>query len=153
MARSTVSLILAALLLSSCTDGTIQHQFRTVSGNNGWERTDTLTYDIPEIPATCNYGMQVQLRVGTRFPYRTVWVAREVELDNPHMIKRDTVRIDLSEDGRHIDASGVTLFSINAEIKPIQLEKGQKGKLRLMHLMRQETIPQLHDVGICISYQ
>ena len=107
-----------------------------------------MTYEIPEIQESRDYVMQVQVRVGTRFPYRAIWVAREVELDNPHILKRDTVRIDMSDNGKNTDASGVTLFSINGEMTPIHLKKGQKGKLRIVHLMRQETLPLVREIGI-----
>ena len=148
MARSTVSLILTVLLLISCTGGTVQYQFRTISGNDGWERTDTLTYDIPEIQKTRNYGMHIQIRVGTQFPYRTIWIARELELDNPHMLKCDTVRIDMSDSPDQMDATGVTILTVDREVSPIHLKKGQKGRLRLMHLMRQESLPMIHEIGI-----
>ncbi|MBO7347166.1 MAG: hypothetical protein IKM92_06050 [Bacteroidaceae bacterium] len=148
MARSTVSLILTALLLSSCTNGIIQHQFHTIDGNEGWKHTDTLVYDIPEIQETRNYGLQIQARTGTRFPYRAMWIAYKMELEIPNAIICDTVRIDMSNNGKYLDASGVTLFSINGEVKPIHLTKGQKGKLKLIHLMSQETLPHIHDIGI-----
>ena len=148
MARSTASLILITLLLSSCTGGSVIHQFRTINGNEGWERTDTLTYEIPEINETRDYAMQIQVRVGTRFPYRSICIAREVKLDNPHILKYDTVRIDISDNDKHIDASGGILYSINGEIKPIRLAKGQKGKIRLTHCMRPESIPHILDIGI-----
>lgn len=148
MARSTASLILTVLLLNSCTGGIVQQQFRTISGNDGWERTDTLTYDIPEIQETRDYGMQIHVRVGTRFPYRAVWMARELELHNPYMLKCDTVCVKISDDSGQMDASGTMLFTVDRKIGSIQLKKGQKGRLKLFHLMQQETLPQVHDIGI-----
>lgn len=148
MVKSTVSLILTVLLLISCTGGTVQYQFCEISGNDGWERTDTLIYDIPEIEQTRNYGMHIQIRVGTQFPYRTIWIARELELDNPQMLKCDTVRIEMSNSPDLMDATGVTIFTVDREVRPIRLRKGQKGRLKLIHLMRQESLPQIHDIGI-----
>ena len=47
-----------------------------------------------------------------------------------------------------MDATGVTILTVDREVSSIHLKKGQKGRLRLMHLMRQESLPMIHEIGI-----
>ena len=141
---------LVALLFASCTDGVLVHRYLPV-GEDGWARTDTLSFPLPAISHEADYTIQLGMRYGNLFPYEGIWVVVETRLHHPTSLRRDTISLVVTDEDGHTLGQGVTLNQREVALTTLHLKKDQEGTLRLYHIMRREVIPHITDMGICIA--
>lgn len=148
MKRTRTILATAVIvLLSSCTDNTLMHTHNKVS-SDGWDCRDTMLYVIPYIESDCCYMGELELRSCKIFPYRKLWVCIETVTERDRVLKKDTVCIDFTDNADSWRSNGINVISASTDIDPIRLREGMQGTIRVYHLMKQETIPNILSVGI-----
>ncbi|MBQ8968438.1 MAG: gliding motility lipoprotein GldH [Bacteroidaceae bacterium] len=140
----------AVMLLAACTDGKLMHCYLPTD-DEGWGRTDTLCFPLPDIPQTGEYPVSVGLRHGNRFPYTGLWVEAETRLSHPTAVRRDTLYIPITDTNGHPLQPGVSLHQHEVPLTTLHLQRGQKGNIRLHHIMMREVVPAISDVGLRIS--
>ena len=83
-----------------------------------------------------------------------MWVEAELQVDTPRVRYVDTLFVRLCDEQARPLTEGVNLLQVEQPApKTLHLRKGQKGSLRLRHLMRRETLPYITDVGAAIQQQ
>lgn len=135
------------LVAISCTKGTLIHRYEPVS-LHGWERTDTLCYDIPKVAQQQEYLLNVGLRYDNNFPYNGIWIVVEGNMEEPSAHWCDTLHLRTADDNGIALGHGVALVQMSVPLKTIRLEEGQHGHLRVWHIMHREVIPSIREVGI-----
>lgn len=143
-------LFLALMALASCTSDTLMHSYLPIPGRN-WERRDTLRFSLPEAQEDFDGWLYVGLRLGSQFPYREVYLRVDRHLHNPDVTLSDTVRYNLSDEDGRLTKQGGSLLQFEDYALPIHLKAEQTGEVVITHLMRQETLPHVSDVGIRIA--
>ncbi len=156
--RSLLSLSLAAVLLgaASCRPdpATLVHEYRQVKGGAGWNVRDTITIPVPPVSRAGDYVLGVGMRVDNRFSWEGVWVEAELQADTPRVHYTDTLFVRFYDEKARPVADGVSLLQVEVRAdKPVSLSQGQRGRLRLRHLMRRETLPHITDVGACLRME
>ena len=141
---------LLALSLAACTDGTWVHRYLPLS-EMGWERCDTLQFQLPTVPTTGDYSLCLGLRYDTQFPYEGIWIEAETRLKNPASIRRDTLYFPMMDEEGHSQGQGINLQQKEMPFTTLHLQKGQQATIRLRHIMARETIPHIKDAGVNIS--
>lgn len=139
-----------ALCLAACRPdpSTLVHEYRQVKGDEGWNVRDTIRIPVPAAPATGDYVLSVGMRVTNGFSWEGVWVETALVADTPHVELVDTLFVRVYDPQARPLTTGVSLLQVEvAAPKTIHLMQGQKGSLRLRHLMRRETLPFITDVG------
>ena len=142
-----------ALTLAACRPdpAPLVHEYRGVRGDEGWNVRDTIRIPVPPVPADGDYGLSVGMRVTNGFSWEGVWVEAELTVDTPRVCHVDTLFVRVYDEQARPQAEGVNLLQVEVPApKSISLKAGQKGSLRLRHLMRRETLPFITDVGALI---
>ena len=80
---------LTAVLMCNCINDTLTHQYKRLD-DGGWDRSDTLVFDLPEVKVSGVYLPRVLMRSGNLFPYSKLWVCYEVNLEYPRFTGKDT---------------------------------------------------------------
>lgn len=158
MTKPPCFLIIAALALSlaACRPdpATLVHEYRQVRGEEGWNVRDTIRIAVPAAPRDGDYRIAVGMRVTNAFSWEGVWVEAELQVDTPRVRHVDTLFVRLYDEQARPLTEGVNLLQVEQPApKTLHLRKGQKGSLRLRHLMRRETLPYITDVGAAIQQQ
>lgn len=156
--RSLLPLSLAAVLLgaASCRPdpATLVHEYRRVKGDAGWNVRDTIIIPVPPVSRAGDYALSVGMRVDNRFSWEGVWVEAELQADTPRVHYTDTLFVRFYDEKARPVADGVNLLQVEVRAgKPVGLSQGQRGRLRLRHLMRRETLPHITDVGACLRME
>ena len=141
---------IVCLALVGCTKGTLIHRYETV-GQQGWERTDTLVFALPEVATQGQHRLTVSLRYDNTFPYEGIWLVVEGHLKDPSQQWRDTVYFATADEEGTPLGHGVSLMQNDVVVRDFQLSEGQSGSLRLWHIMHREVMPEIRDVGIKIE--
>lgn len=156
MAKHPCLRVLAALALTltGCRPdpSTLVHEYRQVRGDEGWNVRDTIRIPVPAVPADADYRLSVGMRVTNAFSWEGVWVEAELVVDTPHVRHADTLFVRVYDGQARPLAEGVNLLQVEVPApKSVHLRRGQKGSLRLRHLMRRETLPFITDVGVALQ--
>lgn len=85
------------------------HHYETV-GDDGWNRKDTLHYQIPTISTGGNYCLELGLRYNSQYPYEGLWIVAETRLNNPHAVFNDTIYINTADKDGHQTGRGLVLI-------------------------------------------
>ena len=142
------SMGLAAMLcLAACDDGVLYHRYQSVS-QQGWERADTLCFDLPEAPDDGRYTLEIGLRCSNLFPYQGLWVVAETRLQPTGSLHRDTLYLAVTDEDGRPQGHGINLMQREQSFATLHLSQGQQATIRLRHIMRREVVPHITDVGI-----
>lgn len=151
MRSKLLSLCLISLYLASCQQDTLMHEYKHIH-QDGWGKTDTLSFHIPPAKNAGDYGMYVGLRINHQFPYEALWFVVEASLSGTDIVQRDTIKYTLTENGKTLSGNGLNLLQYEQYAMKMSLQEGQEGDVRIYHVMSKERLPHLVDVGICIRH-
>lgn len=144
-------LLMVAVALCACTPGTPYHRFLPLS-QEGWDRADTVAFDLPVIADARECKLQVELRATRLFPYTDLWIGVEQRDSDQVLLCYDTLHIDMADSTGRLDGHGLTLLEYaSAPLSLASMPKGECRQVRLFHLMSRETVAGLLDVGLCVS--
>ena len=142
-------LTIIPVLTSSCIGNTLQHQFVHI-GKDGWYRNDTITFDLPAANSEGRYAVETEIRTVRPFQYKKIYAVRELTLQAPLMAYKDTICIETAGSPSTNDERGVTLRCYNHSDSTLLLKEGQKGQLKIYHIMSREMLPHITDIGIIV---
>jgi gliding motility-associated lipoprotein GldH len=136
------------LLLAACNNrGTLLHSYKPLPAE-GWERRDTVRFLLPEAEADIDGTLFIGLRTTAGIGIRNIVLAIEQCLDAPHAYRCDTVSYPLTDAEGYALTKGVNHYQYETQQLPLHMQKGQSGSVRIHHLMTNEVIPNITEVGI-----
>lgn len=145
--QRTIAAAILAILLSSCIGNTVQHRYRHIS-KDGWSRNDTIAFELPPANMEGRYAVDTEIRTAHQFPYQRVYLIRELSLQSPIKIHKDTVCIEMGSSEAYSKGKGVTMKAYSHSDTTLVLKEGQEGNIKLYHIMSREVLPHITDVGI-----
>lgn len=152
MGRQVRGLVVAAVALccfAGCDEGVLCHSGRLVPAE-GWRSRDTLVFDVDTLRDNAVCRFEIGLRVTVDYPYKSIWLGVERDFSPPAVLRRDTVECLLVDSTFRMDG-GIHLYQCVVPLPSMQLQRGQAGQIRVVHLMSRESLPGVHDVGIRVA--
>ncbi len=120
--------------------------------STGWDTYDTLSYPIDSIESSGDYTLAVHVRTTRNIPFQSIKVVVEQNYDKPQLQLRDTMEVELADDQGNLEGQGLYLYTTGTDSPhSLHLSRGQRGEVRLTHIMRCDPLPSIRDVGISIS--
>lgn len=142
-------LLLSSIILS-CTGSTVFHSYKPLPAE-GWERRDTICFEVPEAEADINGTLTIGLRTSANVGMRNVVLLVEQCGSQPSSCRKDTVRYPLTDADGFALSRGVNHHQYETQHLPFRLRKGQGCTVRINHLMRHEEIAGITELGIRIE--
>lgn len=144
------AIVFAAVILmfSSCRKGMVYSHYEPTP-IAGWERIDTLRFDISPVKESGYYRTELGLRIDQSFPFTglTMIVTREILPE--HTSIADTVSFTLmSKNSANFNGNGIALYQYSVPLRELQLQKGDSLHITVNHYMRREILTGVNDVGI-----
>lgn len=144
------TIALAAFLLTACIDrGTLVHSYAHV-GAEGWNRSDTLTFDLPQMPVDRDCELSVGLRITSRYPYTSLWIVIDEQWEG-RSVRTDTVEYQLIDSMGDFSGRGVNIYQYEWPLRRITLHSGEQGRIRLYHIMSREILPHVTEAGVKVT--
>ncbi len=147
------SLALAvALVLAACQSNTVYHSYQPVP-TEGWAKSDTLLYTLPDSIAADTYALEIGIRYGTTYPYRDLWLTITHNLQDSLTYSTDTLQVFLAdEQGKRADNSPGGLFQFTCPYpKPLSVSEKSGRTLYINHFMKDSLLVGINDVGVRIA--
>jgi gliding motility-associated lipoprotein GldH len=133
--KNSLLLILIAILVFSCDKNRVFDEYKSVG--NSWHKDSIVAFDLPQLDATKNYDLFVNIRDNNDYPYNNLFLIVSLEQPNKK-VEVDTLEYQMTEADGSLLGDGFTdikdskLFYKN---KSFNL-KG-KYKIKIQHANRQ----------------
>ena len=154
MQRNNLTRIICALLLMAVWGMTSCSRQRTVYANyehiddEAWEKTDTITFDVPALETAGTYREKLGLRLADNFPFMTLSLEMEIQVLPKDMIFSTQHKFSVIDQSGNSKGKGLSLQQYDFDIDEMQLEQGDSLRINIRHNMKREILPGIADVGI-----
>ncbi len=118
---------------------------------SGWEKNDTLTFDIPPMKHTALYREELGLRINGAFPFKSLQLIVEQKFLASKKTRRDTLNCRLIDNDGNVKGQGVSFYQYMFHIDDMEIGQGDSLRINIRHNMKREILPGIADVGIKLT--
>lgn len=147
---SYIVLLVTGLLAASCTGNKVYDKYNHTPVA-GWEKNDTLSFDIPRVKTGGLYNAELGLRINNSYPFMglTLIVTRTIY---PKMVVHtDTLNCHLIDKNGNTNGQGISYYQYDFPVGYLQLQKGDSLHVTVRHDMKREILPGISDIGLQLS--
>ena len=144
---AAILLTLAALALYACSPGKVYNKYQHTP-IAGWEKNDTLPFDIPRMAADGNYGIDLGLRINNAYPFMGLTLIIERTCYPSHTVTADTLDCKLVDKNGNVQGQGISYFQFHYHVTDLELHRGDSLHIAVRHDMQREILPGISDIGI-----
>lgn len=148
--RKSLAIIIAAatlLVLAACNRHLVYDKFMHTPVA-GWEKNDTLLFEIPPVSQASTYQSRLELRVVDDYPFVSITLIVERHIYPRNEVRLDTLNCPLTDRRGNAAGKGISYHQYIFDMSPIQLQQGDSIHVRIRHDMKREILPGVSDVGI-----
>lgn len=146
--RKSLILLFAASLCMACDKQTVYHTFQSLP-TEGWQRKDTLFFNVTIPDSATLYNISVEIRNRNNYPYQNLPLLIYYDSPEAQNIKRDTLEMELADsDGIWLGDGWGGLYQSTLHAGLIHIGKAGEYRFKIMHLLPDEVLPGINDVGI-----
>lgn len=145
--KELVYLLLSSVCIASCIGGTFFHSYKPLPAE-GWERRDTICFDLPQASQNFNGTLTIGLRTKTFISMQEVVLAVEQYNKTSGTCHCDTVRYPLTDADGFALVKGVNNHQYETQHLSFSVKEGQSITVRIHHLMRNEIVQGITELGI-----
>ena len=142
-------IVLAATILTACDRQTVYSHYEHTP-IAGWERNDSLSFDIPATGAAACLQEEVGLRISGDYPFMAVTLIVEQTVLPGKQARRDTLVCQLTDEKGWLTGQGVSQYQYRYALKTVALDKGDSLHVTIRHNMKREILPGIADVGFIL---
>lgn len=173
--------ILAACLvsLSACTGNKVYDHYEHTP-IAGWDKVDTLSFDVPALQDSGRYATNLGLRINDAFPFQSLTLIVEQSVFPTSIVspkktmatgqinpfakevkaKRivgqptnyvDTLTCSLFDRKGAVEGQGISYYQYHFRVSELALHQGDSIHITVRHDMKREIMPGIADVGISIT--
>ena len=141
---------LPILILAACQNNIIYHSYAPVP-LDGWDKSDTLVYTLPNSIPAGNYEAEIGIRYQESYPYRDIWLEVSHNTKDTLTYVTDTLQLFLVDEAGNKTGNGLCgLYQCDLPYKasiPIRTE-GSARTFRIVHIMTDNPLTGISDIGI-----
>jgi len=136
--------------LLSCADDVVYDKYNHTR-LSGWDKADTLSYDINPVPSAGLYRQEVGLRVNDEFPFTDLMLVVDQCVEPGHRLVCDTLTCSITDRKGKVLGHGVGCYQYNLTVSELYLGKGDSLHVGIRHIMRREVLQGISDIGLRMS--
>lgn len=157
MLRRFPFILFLVIMLGSCTGGVVYDHYNHTPVS-GWDKADTLIYNVPRLVRQSRYVTTVGLRINGSYPFQNLTLivdqtvfhktgGAKLKAEN----FSDTLNCPLFDRKGAVKGHGISYYQYRFRVSERQLEEGDSLHITVRHNMRREVMPGIADVGISLS--
>jgi gliding motility-associated lipoprotein GldH len=120
---------------------------------SGWERNDTVNFNVPPVKQGGNYSMSINLRTDNSYPFTAITVVVNRKVLPSGWLRADTLKCKLMDRGGHSLGKGINLYQYSFSLPSHHLDAGDSLHVSVNHNMMREILPGIADVGLTVSQE
>lgn len=142
-----VSVVMTAAVAASCATDTVYYSYAHTPVA-GWEKNDTLTFNIPGMAAPGTYSQQVGLRMTSAFPFTSISLIVEQRIMPRGKVLTDTIKCPITDIRGNFLGDGISSFQYMFPLREVTLNKKDSIHVSIRHNMKREILPGVSDIGL-----
>ena len=143
--------ILTICVATACNDKTMYYSY-TPTPSEGWEKNDTILFNIPINDSLTLLYLNTEVRSSNLYPYRDLWLEIRHNFKGNDTLDIDTLQFVLAdEEGKRADQSWSCFYQKSKPLNPIFLKDSGMYVVKINHIMYDNNIKGIHDIGLHIS--
>lgn len=152
MRKTLVSVAVAAgaLALAAC-NGRYVYDKYVSTPIAGWEKNDTLSFEVSPVDSTLTYRSQLGLRITDAYPFTAVTLIVEHHVFPRDEVFVDTLHCQLADRRGNAAGKGISYHQYTFPITELHLQHGDSIHVRVRHDMKREILPGISDVGLSLT--
>lgn len=150
-------MILLAAALASCNHDAVYYHYESTPAE-GWERNDTLTFDLSPLDRIGFYDIALGIRSNGTYPFQSVTIIVDQTTYNARRhntkgtTRSDTVVFALTDKYGKNKGTGLSLYQYEMPLRLSQeFKPGDSIHYAIRHYMRRNIIPGITDIGLKIT--
>jgi gliding motility-associated lipoprotein GldH len=145
-----IVILLMLTVLCGCQRQIAYHAFRHVY-DPGWDKTDTLHFDIKPLMADGSYRLDTELRTDKDYPFQKLMIEVDQTVYPSKERFHDVINCELISENGVISGDGISYFQYQFHVRDLSLHQGDSIHICLTHKMKREIMPGISDVGVRLS--
>lgn len=142
-----MSVVMMAAVAVSCATDTVYYSYAHTPVA-GWEKNDTLTFNIPGMAAPGTYSQQVGLRMTSAFPFTSISLIVEQRIMPRGKVLTDTIKCPITDIRGNFLGDGISSFQYMFPLREVTLNKKDSIHVSIRHNMKREILPGVSDIGL-----
>lgn len=142
--------IVALATLSACDSKVYDTYHHTPLA--GWEKNDTLYYDVPRITRAGIYELTLGVRTNNAFPFMAITLIVDQTILPSRQTVSDTLDCQLVKSGGTYKEGGINYYEYTTHVRTLSLAPQDSLHITVRHDMKRDILPGVSDVGIALSY-
>lgn len=151
-----IGVTLVVSLLSSCQDTQVYDRY-THTPIAGWEKNDTLVFDIPPLAASGYYQEQLGLRITGAYPFmgltliveQTIYPDKKKKWEKTEKV--DTIQCNLIDENGSTCGQGISYYQYSFPINIYHMSEQDYIHVTIRHDMKREILPGISDIGLKLN--
>lgn len=142
-----------AATVASCTTNTVYDSY-SHTPLAGWEKNDTLTFNVRPLAEGGTFNETVGLRMTTAFPFTSISLIVEQHIiphGMPGRILTDTIKCPITDIRGNFLGKGISSYQYEFSLRDINIRKGDSIHVSIRHNMKREILPGVSDIGLKID--
>lgn len=151
MRKLWIVIPLLTLVMWSCSEEAIYDQFVQMP-DSGWQEDSVITFDVLVEDTTKSYGVILQIRHNTQYPYQNIWLNRSISF-NGEVLHEDKVNYNVAKpDGEWLGSGFGAIKTVEAPYNRNSLRFQNRGtyQFRIQQAMREDHLQGIEDLGLKI---
>ena len=154
MRKSVLLVCMAvALLMSTACSRRMVYDKYVNTPLAGWEKNDTLTFNIPGMAAPGTYSQQVGLRMTSAFPFTSISLIVEQRIMPRGKVLTDTIKCPITDIRGNFLGDGISSFQYMFPLREVTLNKKDSIHVSIRHNMKREILPGVSDIGLKMEFK
>lgn len=145
-------LLTAVLMLHACDPSVVYHHYEHTP-KGGWEKNDSIVFDIPPVKASGTYRTALSLRTNNAYPFMGLSLAVRQTIFPKGEKRKMQVHCPLIDKNGKANGGGISYYQYEFAINELTLEAGDSVHICVQHNMKREIMPGVTDVGISLTKQ
>lgn len=138
---------LSATILAACSTNTVYDSYEHAPVS-GWEKNDTLVFDVPRMTAAGNYRQQIGLRMTGTYPFTSISLIVEQKVIPSGRVLTDTLKCQVTDERGNFLGQGISAYQYSFDLKELTLNSGDSLHVTVRHNMKREILPGVSDIGL-----
>jgi len=147
-----IMVIVVAMVTTACDNHTVYYHYEHTLAD-GWDRTDTLHYQITSLPADGDYEAEVGVRINRDYPFQNVGVIVDITSICTRQAWNDTLNCIVRDPDGDVEGQGISQYTALFPLKHLHLQQGDTLNVSIHHHMRREVLQGVTDVGVKLKVE
>ena len=115
---------------------------------DGWEKNDTLRYDVQSLKKGGEHQITVALRLNGAYPFRKLYLIMEQDIYPRLQYKTDTICFDVTSKEGRFTGNGISYYQYTVPVCREHFMENDSIHITIRHAMKRDILPGISDIGI-----